>query len=228
VAGDGSRPWGSSSIVIADTSVTTAEAPDVVPDGMGGAFISWIVTTPRDIHIQHVNAAGTFLWPQNGTIVYSATGAERDTYVTADGTGGIYVAWETSQGAHLHRVDSSGMLVWAGNGLRFTPGFDPRIGTTSRGPLVIYRNFTGLSARLIELPELLALRLTAAQWQGNQMSFVLDGGIEGINYDVLRKTALAGSNWQSVGTVRQGEKWTDSSSPLPNAFYIARESSDPN
>jgi hypothetical protein len=224
VTAEGERPWGDAGILIAETSVTTAEAPDVVPDGTGGAFISWIVSSPRDIHVQHVAADGSFLWPEEGAVVlYDAGGAERDMEMVSDGEGGLFFAWETSRGLHVHHVDSSGMIDWVSNGLRWTPGFDPRIGVGDLGLIVIYDNFTGLSARIVELPGSIRLRIIDLDLLSNQISFTLDGGMPETDYDILRGTRLGDSVWEHIGTLKPGGVRTETSQPMPSAFYIARE-----
>jgi hypothetical protein len=67
------------------------------------------------------------------------------------------------------------------------------------------------------------LRIIDLDLLSNQISFTLDGGMPETDYDILRGTRLGDSVWEHIGTLKPGGVRTETSQPMPSAFYIARE-----
>ncbi len=231
VTSDGTLPWSESASTLTETNVVTSQAPIVASDGNGGAFVAWISTSPRDIHVQHVAADGAHLWPEAGAVVPDLSGTERDAAMVGDGAGGLFLSFETSSSLRAQQLDSSGVGQWkvnGSNGLNLMSGFDPIIGIGASGPVVVYDQSFGLSARTISLPERNDLRLTGVViLVDGQLSLTLNGGDPDTDYDVFRTTVLGAPlgdpSWTLVGTIRSGETWIETDPPSPTAFYGAAE-----
>jgi hypothetical protein len=104
--------------------------PATAGDGAGGAFIVWEDNRPgslgTDLYLQRITASGSIPagWTTNGIPLCVATDQQRSPAIVADGTGGVFVAWEDLRNAgvsdiYLQRVTSNGALVagWPVNGL---------------------------------------------------------------------------------------------------------------
>jgi hypothetical protein len=97
--------------------------PVIVADGAGGAFIAWQdfrSSNDFDIFVQHIRANGTLYpsdrWSADGMGVCVAPGAQANLALAADGTGGVYVAWEDCRsGSDTHifaqHLDATGAVV---------------------------------------------------------------------------------------------------------------------
>lgn len=73
--------------------------PALAGDGRGGVFVAWQdgrTSTDNHIFAQHVGAGGDVLanWPSNGTPVCQAQFSQYYPVVAADGSGGVFVAWQ--------------------------------------------------------------------------------------------------------------------------------------
>jgi hypothetical protein len=103
--------------------------PDIVPDGTGGAIVTWhdfrSSTTGADIFAQHVTSAGIVdpAWPVNGRALTLAAGSQLNPTIVSDGLHGAIVAWEDSRDGLSHifaqHVLGSGAIApgWPANGL---------------------------------------------------------------------------------------------------------------
>jgi hypothetical protein len=112
----------------------------VVPDGQGGALVSW--TDKRaddgDVYVTRVTPEGTIAdgWPRYGVGAGIADGTQQWPLVVADGSGGALVAWQDERNdpdfaIYMNHVGSpgglaapataAGVLVSAGPGLRLIP-----------------------------------------------------------------------------------------------------------
>jgi len=230
VTGDGAIPWSESATTLASTNVVITEPPVVASDGTGGAFVAWVSSFPRDVHVQHLDSNGAHLWPEGGAAVPDGTSSEREVAMVADGAGGIFLSFATATSLRAQRLDSSGAAQWkanGSNGLNLMPGDEPFIGLGASGPTVVYAHTSlGLSSRTIDVPPSTSFHLTNIMFlPNNQFSLTLSGGVPGAAYDIFRATALGAPltnpAWTIVGTVRPGESWIDTSPPLPMAVYVA-------
>ncbi len=193
--------------------------------------MAWVTTSPHDIHVQHVASDGSHLWPEIGAVVPDLSGTERDAAMVGDGAGGVFLSFETSSSLRAQRMDSFGVGQWksnGSNGYSLMSGFDPIIGVCASGPVVIYDQGFGLSARTIALPDQNDLRLTdAVILADGRLSITLNGGDPDTDYDIFRTTVLGAPltdpSWTLVGTIRSGEAWIETDPPLPTAFYGAVE-----
>jgi hypothetical protein len=103
--------------------------PTLLPDGAGGAFITWWDNRSGDpdVHLQRVDFAGVPKWTANGIALTNAPGAQFAPGLVTDGAGGCIVAWaDSSLGANnarlfAQRVDAAGGVRWAPGGIRVCP-----------------------------------------------------------------------------------------------------------
>ncbi len=107
------------------TSSQNQQFPVIASDGVGGAIIAWEddrTTIGKDIYAQRVNSLGTTHWTTNGVAISTATGQQEKPGIIGDGAGGAIITWQDSRlsGCRLYaqRIDSSGNVQWAVNGVR--------------------------------------------------------------------------------------------------------------
>jgi hypothetical protein len=94
----------------------------MVLDGAGGVIVGWLGAGNR-VYAQRLDAAGNLLWASTGVAVGGTSVDEFPVHLCGDGTGGAFFAWATDRLLHgqvlppaafVRRVDSSGLLPWAG------------------------------------------------------------------------------------------------------------------
>jgi hypothetical protein len=114
-----------------DKGTGQVSTPSAVSDGAGGMFIVWVdnrnsATSGNDIFITRVLANGTTApgFVAGGNPVCLATGAQSNPVITADGQGGVVVAWTdprntgtNSNDVYAQRINPSGAPVWEVNGV---------------------------------------------------------------------------------------------------------------
>ena len=107
------------------------DAPAMVPDGAGGAIVTWMDrragASVIDLYAQHVLASGVVdpRWPVNGLAVSTAPGTQELPVISVDGAGGAIIAWQDQRGlptgfnVFAQHVLNSGVvdLAWPVNGL---------------------------------------------------------------------------------------------------------------
>jgi hypothetical protein len=102
-------------------------SPEIVPDGAGGAFVTWsdYRSGAPDIYAQRVLASGAMdpAWPADGRALCTATGAQQNPTIVPDGRGGAIVAWEDARDGnpllHATRVTATGteQIAWPADGV---------------------------------------------------------------------------------------------------------------
>ncbi len=108
--------------VIARSDTTYVQNAIVASDSAGGCFVSWIDNREAGISVfvQHLGSTGQSAvgWPSGGRPV-GATGVIQQFHaISADGSGGLYVAWWEEVGLRATRLTSSGetSLPWPADG----------------------------------------------------------------------------------------------------------------
>lgn len=85
--------------------------PQIIPDGAGGAIVTWgdARNSASDIYAQRLNAFGVAQWTLNGVGVCTAPGYQTLPMIAADGAGGAILAWQDPRSgtefAYAQRVD---------------------------------------------------------------------------------------------------------------------------
>jgi hypothetical protein len=97
----------------------------LVPDGTGGAVITWMDRrggADWDIYAQHVDSFGATTWAAGGEPICTRSGNQWDPKLTSDGAGGAIIAWYdyrygTDSDIYIQRVDAAGQTRWGADGL---------------------------------------------------------------------------------------------------------------
>ncbi|MBN2071700.1 MAG: hypothetical protein JW814_09615, partial [Candidatus Krumholzibacteriota bacterium] len=120
--------WAENGVAISTLTSSNEYDPKIAFDGIDGAIIVW--TDSRnlmyDIFAQKVNFEGIIQWIENGIVVCSEENNQSQSNIIKDGLGGVIVSWDDSrEGNYYHciytqRIDASGSLLWAINGVGVT------------------------------------------------------------------------------------------------------------
>ena len=101
-------------------------APELCPDGDGGAIVTWmdsrrISTNTTDIYAQRIGPDGNLLWDPRGVLMSDTTGTRGVPRIVPDGSGGAIVAWyggpELIDKLHAQRIDHEGHILWGKYGV---------------------------------------------------------------------------------------------------------------
>ncbi len=135
-------------------------APCLVPDGTGGAFVTWVdfrADTAGDLHAQRITREGAPAWAGTGVAVCAVPAAHARSVVLAPGDSlDAYVAWQddragaAAQNIYAQRIGRDGALLWApANGLAVAPESSsqstPYIFATTLGALFAWTDWRSLT-----------------------------------------------------------------------------------
>ena len=123
----GTALWTTDGVALC-TAVNDQIDVEPIPDGAGGAIVTWddfrgVTTTGRDIYAQRVNASGTVQWTTDGVALCMAPHDQTTPVIVSDAAGGAIVAWEDdrsgigSSDLYAQGIDASGTVKWIANGL---------------------------------------------------------------------------------------------------------------
>ena len=122
INGGGVPMWQANGVHVNDSY---AVRPAAASDGTGGAIIAW-QNIFRRVLTQRINGSGQVLWNANGVQIGRATRNTDLILGTQDGNGGAIFAWSDDWAfpgsVYVQRVDSSGALQWATNGIQISAG----------------------------------------------------------------------------------------------------------
>jgi hypothetical protein len=113
------------------------QMPVSVPDGAGGAIITWLDSRTwlgyygenLSIYAQRVSADGTPMWTSGGVALCTASGLKGAPAIVSDGAGGAIVTWDDSRGfnsltnccdpddIYVQRISAAGTPLWSVNGV---------------------------------------------------------------------------------------------------------------
>ncbi len=110
--------WGDAGIDI--TLGGSVFAPVIIPDGSGGAIISWNIWPFG--YIQRVSASGALLWGKNGVRVAQSE-RQSEMVMAGDGSGGAYIAWVSDSywAVYAQHFTGDGAPLWEPTGKRLSP-----------------------------------------------------------------------------------------------------------
>jgi hypothetical protein len=121
----------------------------IATDCAGGAIVTWFDrrggSSAQDIYAQRINALGEIQWTGDGAPVCTHGFMQVFPEIVSDGLGGAIVMWEDyrngSAQAYAQRIDASGNLLWAPEGIRVSTKpesqYSPRIAADGLGGAVI-------------------------------------------------------------------------------------------
>ena len=118
----GVEQWNPDGVAIC-TAMNGQWSPELVSDGAGGAIMAWQDDRGGylNIYAQRVDSSGVVKWSLDGVAIRTATAHQKFHKVVADGAGGAIIAWQDSLDGNwdicTQRVDSSGVVGWAANGV---------------------------------------------------------------------------------------------------------------
>ena len=115
-------------------SVTTVPGdqnlPAAISDGAGGVIVSWVNSWGDEVHelfyddiyVQRIDENGNLLWGPGGVLVRSDSTGVLWPKLALDSSGGVVITWpdrrsETNWDIYAQRVDNTGLLQWAANGV---------------------------------------------------------------------------------------------------------------
>ncbi|MFX1237054.1 MAG: hypothetical protein ACFFAS_06895 [Promethearchaeota archaeon] len=132
----GNRLWGDEGKALTPTTGKLVSKPKIVPDGAGGAIITWRAiegsyyqgTLVNKLYATRINANGGFVWKiLDIPITIQITTTDVMNYIDgfrmiSDGSGGAIIAWNMEVGSeydvYAKRINVNGATVWGGtNGL---------------------------------------------------------------------------------------------------------------
>ena len=98
--------------------------PQIIPDGSGGAFITWedVRFGNWDIYAQRIDASGAPQWPVDGRSICAQASDQFRPQLVTDGMGGAYLAWEDLRNSfqydiYMQRIGSFGLPQYAADGV---------------------------------------------------------------------------------------------------------------
>ncbi len=120
---NGSAVWAGSGVPVC-TLAETQYDPVVVADGTGGAFVAWKDTRDglRRIYAQRLTSAGVPTWAVGGIPVTPDFTTTMRFAATADGAGGLVIAWCDNSVAYAQRFDAIGEPQWGAGGVSLGTG----------------------------------------------------------------------------------------------------------
>ncbi len=98
-------------------------SPAIVPDGSGGAIVTWSDNRSGnyDIYAQRVSAAGAVQWAADGVALCTAASAQVYPMTVSDGAGGAIVTWydyrSGNYGIYAQKVSAAGATQWTADGV---------------------------------------------------------------------------------------------------------------
>ena len=121
----GAIQWSADGVAVC-TASGDQEHPQTIPDGSGGAIITWQDdhSDNYDIYAQRVDSSGLIQWAADGVAVCTASSSQFEPQIAPDGSGGAIITWYDYRngsiwGADLYaqRVSSNGVVQWAADGV---------------------------------------------------------------------------------------------------------------
>jgi hypothetical protein len=98
------------------------EWPAMIPDGEGGAFITWMDyrSATIDIYANRIDRFGDALWAPNGVPICTASGDQYYPRIISDYAGGAIITWHDGRGTYwdiyAQRIDPDGNVLWTADG----------------------------------------------------------------------------------------------------------------
>lgn len=123
VNGAGVAQWTADGVAIS-TASDDQNNPQLIPDGSGGAIITWWDhhNGSWDIYAQRVNSAGIVQWTADGVAISTAAGDQENPQIISDNSGGAIITWQdyrniSNADVYAQRVNSAGAVQWTTDGV---------------------------------------------------------------------------------------------------------------
>ena len=162
----GQRRWTAAGVPVS-LDFTFAEYQLLASDGAGGAIVAWMDTGRRGygLYAQRLNARGIRLWGDRGIVVHVGSPGGQNFVMTADGKGGVILAWEETRFGNsdifAQRINAIGNKLWGAKGsavcLEVSGQISPRLAADGSGGAI----FAWHDFRLASSSDIFAQRLDA-------------------------------------------------------------------
>jgi hypothetical protein len=124
ISATGMALWTANGVALC-TAAADQFNPKIVPDGAGGAIVTWQDHrggATADIYAQRINAAGAAQWAGDGVVLCTAAGDQSEPTIIPDGAGGAIVAWYDYRGGptadiYAQGISAAGATQWTGDGV---------------------------------------------------------------------------------------------------------------
>jgi hypothetical protein len=123
----GNTLWGTTGAAIC-TATNFQAYPHIVPDGAGGAVLTWRdgrSLVDYDVYAQRIDTNGNVLWTPNGVAICTTVVNQQGPRLVSDGANGAIITWydprSGSNNIYAQRVDGSGNALWTADGIVVTP-----------------------------------------------------------------------------------------------------------
>lgn len=182
VSGSGAPQWLANGVALC-TAAGHQESPTLVPDGAGGAIVTWLDQrtggdyTFSDIYAQRISAAGTPQWTANGVALCTAAGAQQAPTLVSDGSSGAIVTWFDGRSGdydiYAQHISAAGAPQWTANGVALCTAAGEQavptiISDGAAGAIVAWRDYRSGSEY-----DIYTQRVSAAgtpQWAANGLA----------------------------------------------------------
>jgi hypothetical protein len=124
ISAAGSPQWATNGVPVC-AATGSQSSQQLVPDGAGGAVVTWMDHrgSTQDIYAQRMNGAGAPQWTPDGVALCVAAHDQWGPQIAADGAQGAIVTWydQRSDGIHYdiyaQRVTATGTAMWTPDGV---------------------------------------------------------------------------------------------------------------
>ena len=126
VDASGAELWGANGTPVCQINGDQIEV-QACPDGAGGAIIVWRdhrYGSASDIWTQRIDSSGNNVWTANGIAICTESYTQMSPIIVPDRSGGAIITWIDNRNLLItdgdiygQRVDASGQVLWAGNGV---------------------------------------------------------------------------------------------------------------
>lgn len=160
VLGDGvmDPDWPRDGLAICTAPRGDRNAPALVEDGRGGAFIAWDDrrVTNYDIYAQHVETSGAVHrgWPNDGRALCAASGDQQGALIAAVGAGQAIVTWRDEGDIYARRVSARDAVVLPRPRSAGTFRLHPAVRNSARGEVTIRFDLPAVQQVTVELFDL--------------------------------------------------------------------------
>jgi hypothetical protein len=206
ISGTGQLLWGAAPITVPGVSATDPNGTgiqsfDMANDGSGGTIIaaSWTSgATPIAVLAQQIKSDGSIGWPQSGTPVSNSSNDGLNPAVLADGSEGIFVAWQDCTRAGevcdivMQHLNGRGQRTWGQNQLYVVQAANQQLAPTLQsdgtgGALVMWTDCRAYSDSSVceNNSDVYAQDMDASGnplWQLNGYPLLADPGNQGEQY----------------------------------------------
>ena len=118
----GTPLWTANGVAVC-SQINSQSDPRIIPDGVGGAFITWEDgrNGSTDIYAQRIDKDGNSLWTTDGVAVCTAAGDQASAHIATDALGGVLIVWcdfrAGNQDIYMQRLDGNGTPYWTTDGV---------------------------------------------------------------------------------------------------------------